>query len=164
MIIDTNSWHYKLLDKLDGYPEYHKSLCPYVRELALRVIVMSLISIFVVGVLSLLLLIQIEFIHTLYSMFVGVDVFDPEWVSLYGKYDTNDAFDILFVGTFITGLECLVAFLIANAIYDGKPVMKIRKVFKRDAKHSEKEPNIFSEYIRAVHNRVCPSIKFEDKS
>lgn len=155
MNINTNSWHYRLVNKVfDMY--FVNNLCPYMRRL------MGILAVIVFVIPS-----------VLFGMIEAVlfFVYDREYLS----WITGDSFFGWYSATFlIFGMVAwLVVFgylLVTLTLYLGGKVANYlennqsyqswqydRATRARKVKH---EPNIFVEWCKARHDQICPKVDF----
>lgn len=139
MIINRNSWHYKLMDDaLDlNVP---RSLCPYVRKL-----------VFTLGVLAGLAMCALWFVAALICAPLG-------W---FGVIDFptsgNDQTVWEFLALFGTAMWGVIAILAC-----GGGLVELRKRQEAKRYYSEsKEPGLIRSYWKAVHDKVCPMLEFK---
>ena len=147
MNINKESWHYRFIKKMDGEFSIPNNLCPYVRKViimgALAVLVGSFVIATTVGLLGIT------------GVALGV---------VAGALATSFSFGA-YVFLFVLCTEIVVGFKILWDL-DGKFqaffVRLGRKLFpnKSEAMGDVKEPSIFIEYIKAKHDKICPSLSF----
>jgi hypothetical protein len=132
MEINKSSWHYKLVKSFLTFPE--ESLCPYMRQVVgsmFIALVSSILAVLFVGF----------FVYGLFYPFFG----DP---------------DIL-----MSFLSCFMWVLVGLALLDGVPPLVegtwLSKVVYDCKEREEKEPSLVAAYLKAKHDKICPTITFK---
>ncbi len=136
MKIDTNTWHYKLLTKLDF--SVPSNLCPYIRKLVLAF-----------GVCIFMLALILGLVFFLFMIFIWAPFFADD---LVGPIIGIIAWLLLGSGLLysVRGLR--------NEVHNTPWWLQDIYTFPTPKKsYSE---NIFIQYLVALHGRVCPSIEF----
>lgn len=144
MKISKDSWHYKALTQklllIDGKSKYQvsKSLCGYFWQMVWRIA--SVFGIYAFALSPLVfwatLLLEIPdqgFLHVALTFF-GV-------------------FASCFYAFFGIAWVCVV--LLENVINPLVDKLSLRR-------HGDKQPNIFTEYVKAKKDKVCPVLEFTD--
>jgi hypothetical protein len=138
MIINRNSWHYRFLEFMAFRPK--PSLCPYVRQLVVSMLMMAMLSFFAFWIINAMLSAMAWVVAGLIHGFVGAETLAVAGIPLW------------CIGAGYVGCIWL------DKLYDR------RRTRKDELRHAEgyvvKEPNLFWSYIKAIHNKVCPSIDF----
>lgn len=162
MLINKASWHYRLVDEI-SYPK--DNLCQYTRQ--------------VIG--CILLLLFFFFIACGAATILSYPIWRP-WLTNSGMFLG------CFVGWNIIGYALLWTYrdewqksyrqwllwhdhpAQLSGLLERKDIFNHDKWYHRDLfakirtnKPSPKEPNIFVEYARAIHNKVCPRLEFKNK-
>ena len=143
MKIQTNSWHYKLIDQFsDDVP---KNLCPYIRKLMKHLAVIIFIIAFLGANSWLLGTIPVSAFTTL-TGFVG------------------------FLASLISGVVMLlitfgavggIVFGIAYLVETFKEKLKQRRFERLKNGIPEKEPTLMGAWIKSKHDKMCPRLEFE---
>lgn len=135
MNININSWHYKACTMLGETAP--TNLCPYVRR--------------VVANLS------ISLIMVIFSVTIVASVWTALlWTLPWFYVDTSG---VLFL---IGAPACLFAILLFLGHLLQTVVLPKYRAYKKICTEAPSEPNIFTEYARAVKNKICPVIEFVD--
>jgi len=151
MIIKKDSWHYKLLDFFGDSPwewGYHGSfgLCPYCRRVFL--------ALFKALVVCLVLLVPLFFVAAYIAFCFGYPISGQPFL-LAGAGAAVIAFTAFIAinvcwGDLLRGKE--------NAFLQR---ISIKKSFERKPK-KPKEPGLIRVWLKAMHDKVCPSITLEE--
>ena len=143
MIINTNSWHYQLLDKLLLHPESNKHLCGYFWKLVFGIFLATTLITLFTGVFFGAVFGVIYSIISV-SAITYYLIFESIW-NLPGQIRIASIFGVILI------LSSL--FLILKS-YKEKEVNKFTEEVKL---------NILVQYIVAVYSKVCPLIEFKNK-
>lgn len=140
MIINKNSWHYKMIEKFEFAPE--DSLCPYIRQLCVSFLLAGILCL--LGVMATIIL--GDTLAWLLAMLVSFSTIAPSMLAI--------------VGTIII-LFCI--FIASIAVYKDYQEAKRNKLYEQmqSLDYVEPTPNIFMAYFSAIHNKICPSIEFK---
>lgn len=137
MIINKNSWHYKLISNV--YDSQVYDLCTYFRRL---VIILT-----VAPAIAMVLLATVSIIGTVFLMLAG---YFPVTVNPFGSVETvllGLASGIAFISFLIT-----IVFLIGDMI-----------VTTIDASQNRRSsPGILSTYLESKSNKFCSHIEYKD--
>lgn len=137
MKINTDSWHYKFIDTVDTTHLHKKNLCPYVRQL-LKCMFLTLIGV-VVGVVL--------------GIALGFFLLTPIFAWSIG-FDVVQAF-LLSIGWLVVGAVTLKQ-------CRGWRVSWNKNLFTLPTRQP-REPGIFSIWLTAKHDKICPSLEFTDE-
>ena len=147
MKINKSSWHYKLVyTYCDHYVP--RNLCPYIRSLVASLLLWALLICGVTAISALMLTplvvsvpIDLSVLAMILWAGLGLVLLKVSEYNLIPDYKWNIVvFDI-------------TAFL-----------AKVKKVLRLEPKPKKiKKPSIFATYLKAVHDKTCPVIKFEDE-
>ena len=132
MKINKNSWHYKLSTSFER-PWVADNLCAYMRQVLLGVFLLAIVGILLL-VLSLMAI----------AMVVSIFITPPS----------------LFAAIFICFLWIVVGFMVRRIALDFLPRGSKLLTIIYDGKTSGGEDNIVTAYIKAKHNKVCPTLDF----
>jgi len=151
MIIKKDSWHYKLLDFFGDLPwelKRHGSfgLCPYCRRVFL--------ALFKALVVCLVLLVPLFFVVGYIAFCFGY-LISRQPVELAGAGAAIIAFSA-FIGINVCWGDLLREK--ENAFLQR---ISIEKTFERKPK-KPKEPGLIRVWLKAMHDKVCPSITLEE--
>ncbi len=134
MKISKSSWHYRLMNKM-SHRRVPTSLCPYMRRLALFLLMLAVAS----GVIGLGIAGVFSFIlHWLPWFVVNEFLFETGAILLIA------ACILLLIGVVFFVLDYLDEKRRAN-----KQIEEVR------------EPGLVRSYITAIHDKVCPYLTFE---
>lgn len=147
MKISKSSWHYRFLVWLEGTYSIPDSLCPYVRKLVLDIVLVLGLSL-IAGFLAVSLITPLIMVFT--------DVF------AYLNDLPEDQPSFWAISIVVGFLEYLVLFTWFVSWSAPKGWDALTSTVSTNISKKEKDPNVFWEYIKAVHNKFCPSIDFED--
>lgn len=162
MKINPNSWHYRLVDwgntsqaDVNGYFHLGSTiqLCPYVRRIAFIIlanVIKALLCIFV-GFLLLWATFGVLILPILYYQF--------------NLFQDTSAMDFLTVLSLISWSALGVGLLrvVKDLKIKGNIVIYTSKYY--DPRFPpEKEPNIFTLYLQALHDKVCPVLEVDRQS
>jgi hypothetical protein len=138
-----DSWHFKLVNEwTDGKYMGKKeiSLCPYMRSLFFSIF-MAIFSTLFLGAILCLFLYFLTY---------------PVWQFFYIPH--ND--DIVFLSAMLWIIVGVGALMYVDEI--GESEYNPTLFLFNDYHNEHKEPNIFFLYLKALHDKVCPTIKLED--
>lgn len=150
-----NSWHYKVVEFFS--PGVPKSLCPYVRWLAVGVVLIAVIGSLVTFAAAGVVLNVLYLTDTLLGLYPS-SLYEPKgWLE---------------VATVIGGaINTIVA---ALTLYAGYNITRYKlKERKRERANAawlagggaqalpEPEPSLLVEWFKSVHDKFCPNIAFE---
>lgn len=144
MKISKSSWHWRLLKTLDMLPDGwgywgEVQFCPYVRRLLVSMFLMiPYVTLLAAGTLFLL--------------------FGP--FTTYGDGDTQLSI-VSFITWSVLGSFVFSIYHMEHEMGDGYAKDIVLFTIKAKAK-GPKEPNIFAEYMHALHTKMCPIVKLED--
>ena len=150
MIIKKDSWHYRLLDFFGDSPwewGYHGSfgLCLYCRRVFL--------ALFKAFVLCLILLMPLSIVAIYIAFCFGYAISDePVALASFGAV-------IIAFSAFI-GINGCWGDLIKEKESAFLQRISIKKSYERKPKKA-KEPGLIRVWLKAVHDKVCPSITLE---
>ena len=149
MKISKNSWHYRFLEWCETDMTKLDQFCPYMRTL-----VFKLISAFVMG---LIITIGVGFLLYCVGDFIG-------WVAAGSVYSwVVPEAPALGIIVFTVILTCVlgIPYLFGKFVKGVKGVSA--KASKSYQAKAENNPNIFTEYLKALHNKMCPTVEFTEK-
>lgn len=172
MKISTNSWHYRLSEWTYGYGGVSRNLCPYFDKLVLAVIFSPLLFIGreVYGFLDNLYYRLSYNIRETISVIIVLSVITVPFV-LIGLLLTLPyafiIFPLTFWGSILLGLEFVKLISIINWPSISLPSISINlpkreKKIKPPKPVKIKRPNVFIEWLKAKHDKICPYIEFEN--
>lgn len=143
MKIQTNSWHYKLIDNFsDDVP---RNLCPYIRRLMRYLSGIIFVALFLGANCWLIGSIPIS-AFTALTGFVGF----LAALSL-GVVMLAVAFGV--IGAIVFGIAYLVE--------TSKEKLKQRRFERLKNGIPEKEPTLMGAWIKSKHDKMCPRLEFE---
>ncbi len=152
LTFDKNSWHYSFADMFSN-PNRKPSLCPYVRAVLWGMFLFTLLTT-LLGMLSVTSILGAVLLFAGYG-FTYNDVQGP--VAIFLMTAT------ILAGTCVYGL---CQFL--HVKYEQRQRRKYWAIVQArdDGTYVEPvvEPSLFKEYIKALHDKVCPSIEFKGES
>lgn len=152
MQFNKTSWHYQLLTKgefkTDSFANKVEwgpvSLCPYVRTLLKQL----LVSIIVYGILVCVVAAMIHSPILLTTWWIyGIQWIAPPMESLYA------------LGVIIYS-AILIVFGYMGVTFSIK-WLRTKLPKQKAVVQTRKEPNLFMEYAKAIHKKVCPIITFK---
>lgn len=164
MNINRNSWHYKLLSKMDfrvarqlKYEDSNVTLCQYFWNVVAASLAFICATIIITSVV-------LGSLFIAFSILVGLAIFfGASWLPvvehgsfMFGSHVGGLIFSFLVGTAFVwqTALEQVKAGLI---IPDWMKFSKQKVTPKKETK-----PNILFEYVKAKKNKFCPIVKLED--
>lgn len=170
MIINTDSWHYRLLDKMDC--RIPRSLCPYFW----KVIAMMVISTFIAILLT---MITFFFTYGLGFIYMHPDSGDAYIVQAFMSMTWID--HLKAIGYSLTGTSCGVAiiFTFVYLISSGFRQDIHEKIYHQiPSKHRDfeyysqyryakrknkvpRKPSLIWAYIKARKQKICPILEFK---
>lgn len=139
MIIDKNSFHFKLVDFFWSYRTY--DLCTYIRRVLILSVILPLVFVFAILLISLL--------GTSFFVMVGVLPTDVDSMTLGN-----------FVMGFFTGIPTL-AFL-AFIFYMFADMLENNFGIYKDDDAPKREPGLIRSYIKSQSENYCASIEYKD--
>lgn len=147
MKVNTNSWHFQLMQKIGLVDPWHRrNLCSYMRGL---MITMGMPVFLVLAPFILYMVYDIPLKDE-----ITIDTTILIVLGLWGSVGTT--LDVFIVLTTIVWF-CM-GFIIK---YTNSLFTKIKHSFFREKKESK--PNIFIEYIKANKKKICPMIEFVEE-
>jgi hypothetical protein len=165
MQISTDSWHYKVVARQDWRGRAPGNLCPYMRRLFWG-ITKSVAKWVGIG-LAALVGISVLLAPVAYVIHAFITPFLPE-----GWLVSNDQHIALFMLAFIIGNS---AYTIAGASitffgmkegferYKNSDFYRKRAALKDNAPPlPPKQPSVFVEWLKGIHNKTCSSLEFVD--
>ena len=163
--IDKNSWHYRFafnspmprlfteldIEGLEPYA-YCKNLCQHMRQ------------VFKAGLFNFLGLLGVFGVfHNLYMHFVyGVINNWPDRPDLGITLTVLGVVSIILGYIILFAIACIAVVAIMGAIIESD-WHKARRAKQKAAEPVVKGPNIFVEWVRAKHNKVCPLIEYKEQ-
>lgn len=138
MKLNENTWHYKMVRTVDGWPR--DNLCPYVRQ-----VIGAILLYFLMGAL----------IGFLASVVVG-GIF--QWVMFFatGFWTPYGVIGVLFIM-----FNVLSAIIMVGGC--GKAADRGWEKLKNARGNEIKEPSIFWEWCKAKHRKICPKIAWSSE-
>ena len=164
MNINRNSWHYKLLSKMDfrvarqlKYEDSNVTLCQYFWNVVAASLALTCAIIIITFVL-------LGSLFIVSSMITGLVIFfGASWLPVFGygsfmwaNHGVGLLLSVLVGVSFIwqTAIDQVKAGLIVPSW------MKFSK--QKVTPNKETKPNILFEYVKAKKNKFCPIVKLED--
>ena len=156
MNINTNSWHYRLVNKFCDMWRVN-NLCPYMRRLTgILVVIVFVIPSVLFGMANTIVLIVKgrEVLDTLLLNFGG-DVFHYYGVActVFGMVAW-----LLVLGYLLVTLVLYVVGKVAKALDNNESYQSWR--YDKAQRSMLREPNIFITWCKARHDQVCPMVDF----
>lgn len=157
MIINKNSWHYKLVTNVTFRDSYRGSvpqnLCPYFRAVMYRVVFFATILTALCGML--IGMCWPAAAHLLTSIGIGNKIL----IAL-----TSLGMSVITLGSLV-GLAVLIAMGIHKLVTKFQHWRYVRYESKLKEKQSpdyvEPEKGIINAFLTAKHNKICPKLEFK---
>lgn len=149
MIVDVNSWHYKMAKEWVGDLDYpSNNLCGYFWEVVAGILKTISIAIAFSFIMLSLGFIVVSPLVALFNMFFGF---------LDAESGVYEAVHMATVFILIAGPYFVVDWL-------GKRASSLPASFnrKRVPKETPKKPNLLFEYLKAKKQKICPIIEFKN--
>ena len=148
--VDKNSWHYKLvvdiLDISDPIKIKNRGLCHYVRMIG--VALLMCVTLFVLVEVLLMSLISVIVVPII-NLYLGIP---------FDSYLGSEIEIFVVVGMLLYAF----AIVIGMCVYLSYQLRKWQTKMAQqsyDNRNSNKPPSVFKEYWKAIHDKICPSIK-----
>lgn len=149
MIIDKNSWHYKIIN-FGRDKSLPQNLCEYIRLLIWKLIIFSFVSCFVLFITYALGENNLKFIFEITSN------------NMFTQNTSSLIFGLMCLGagvlTWVLGILLVAVVLSLLAMID-----KIKEFIGEKLSKSKSKQNVFLEYLKSKNENVCKQIVFVDK-
>ena len=136
--ISKDSWHYKLIVKVLNPWDVESNLCPYVRQVfnAMLGVLLTGVAI-IIGVMAAVLMVSIPLIA---------------WTS-------GITMEIAILFCILWGFVGGLVLIIYHDYTELRPVSWDKTIFTMPVR-KPREPSIFSLWLAAKHDKICPELKF----
>lgn len=158
MNINTDTWHYRLVSRFSEIG-WVNNLCSYMRRLT------GMLAIIFIGIPSVLF----GMVNTIVMVVKGREFLDALLATvgnvfhMYGIVCTMFGMVawLLTIGYLLVTLTLYIVGKISKSL-EANDAWQARQ-YERAKKALHREPNIFIEWCKAVHDRICPLVTFVDE-
>ncbi len=134
MNVSKSSWHYRLLDKMDLLAWQHETLCKYFWKVMFTAVLLPLVAL------------GVSFVGTI-----------PLWWSFVEG-------DLVYLAAFIGAIEVVILTCWLGSTVAERWEREIAEGTREKPVKVYKPKSLFSQWLKAKHEQVCPIIDFVDES
>lgn len=139
-VVNKNSWHFKMQDKMGTIPQIRRDFCSYWRG--------AILSLFLVAVIT---------VTILFSLFLCFIVGD----GLFGEYFSDSI--VGYILSFLSGFTFMASIIGFAILIATMPSYIPKKISNKVREATQKEePSIFVVKYKSWKEKYCPMVEFVD--